>query len=297
MDTTRRAAAEMTAAMAILGTIGWFVLVSGQSALQVVFWRCAFGAVTLLIICAALGLFRTRIGWRTLGLAALGGVAIVLNWVLLFSAYKHASIAVATVVYNVQPFILVLFGVLVFKERPTVSKLAWLALAFGGVVLIVLAKPATSTEGDYLLGIVLALCAALGWAIAAVITKRLAGTPPHLIALVQVVVGTLMLAPFAELQVLPSAAGTWAVLVTLGVVHTGLVYILMYGAIQKLATHVQGALSFVYPVVAILVDVVAFGRTIQPIQIVGAVAVLLAAAGTTLGWSWRPARQEATAKP
>ena len=36
-------------------------------------------------------------------------------------------------------------------------------------------------------------------------------------------------------------------LVTLGVVHTGLVYILMYGAIQKLPTHLQGSLSFIYP--------------------------------------------------
>jgi drug/metabolite transporter (DMT)-like permease len=77
-------------------------------------------------------------------------------------------------------------------------------------------------------------------------------------------------------------------LVTLGVVHTGLVYILMYGAIQKLPTHLQGSLSFIYPVVAILVDVVAFGHRLHPAQLVGAAAILIAAAGMNLGWTlWK----------
>ena len=44
---------EMTAAMLISGTIGWFVLMSGQPVIDVVFWRCLFGALTLLAICAA----------------------------------------------------------------------------------------------------------------------------------------------------------------------------------------------------------------------------------------------------
>ena len=52
---TVRGTIEMTAAMAILGTIGWFVVMSGQPIMDVVFWRCAFGAVTLLVICARSG--------------------------------------------------------------------------------------------------------------------------------------------------------------------------------------------------------------------------------------------------
>ena len=77
-------------------------------------------------------------------------------------------------------------------------------------------------------------------------------------------------------------------LAILGIVHTGLMYILMYGAIQKLPTYLQGSLSFIYPVVAILVDVVAFGHRLQAVQIVGALAILIAAAGMNLGWSlWK----------
>jgi hypothetical protein len=53
-----RGTVEMTAAMMISGTIGWFVVISGQPVMDVVFWRCVFGAITLLIVCAARGLLR-----------------------------------------------------------------------------------------------------------------------------------------------------------------------------------------------------------------------------------------------
>ncbi len=290
MTDIHRGTIEMTAAMVILGTIGWFVVMSGQPVMDVVFWRCVFGAATLFVVCAALGLLRGLLSWRLLVLAALGGAAIIINWLLLFSAYTSASISIATAVYNTQPFMLVGFGAVFFSERVTVTKLTWLALAFAGMLLIVQGKPDAGSVGtEYFGGILMALGAAFFWAVAAIVTKKLAGTPPHLIALIQVSVGIVMLAPFANLSELPGDLRTWAMLAVVGVVHTGLMYILMYGAIQKLPTHLQGSLSFIYPVVAILVDFLAFGHRLQPAQRVGAAAILLAAAGMNLGWSlWRP---------
>jgi drug/metabolite transporter (DMT)-like permease len=43
----------------------------------------------------------------TLLLAILGGIALVVNWLLLFAAYERISIGLSTVVYNTQPFMLV----------------------------------------------------------------------------------------------------------------------------------------------------------------------------------------------
>ncbi|MEO3431949.1 DMT family transporter [Inquilinus sp. CAU 1745] len=283
----------MTAAMVILGTIGWFVVLSGQPAMDVVFWRCVFGGVTLLIICAAMGLLRRAITLRLAALAALGGVAIVVNWLLLFKSYSLASISIATAVYNTQPFMLVCFGAVFFSERLTAAKLIWLGIAFSGMLLIVQEKPDTGQYAayvgtDYFTGILMALGAAFFWAVAAIVTKKLAGTPPHLIALIQVGVGMAMLAPFADLTALPDDAGAWCALIVIGVVHTGIMYILMYSAIQKLPTHLQGSLSFIYPVVAILVDFLVFGQRLHAAQLAGAAAILIAAAGMNLGWSpWR----------
>jgi len=284
-----RGSIEMSAAMAVSGTIGWFVLTSGQAAEVVVFWRCLFGAATLLAICVAMGLFR-HLNRRVLLLAALGGAAIVVNWLLLFAAYPRASISIATAVYNTQPFMLVGLGRLFLGERPAAGKLAWMALAFAGVMAIVEAGPDLGEPGaNYLGGIGLALGAAFFYALAALIAKKLTGTPPHLIALVQVCVGLVLTAPFAHLAHLPEGWTAWSCLAAIGVVHTGLVYILLYGAIQRLPTSLSGALSFIYPAVAILVDVVALGHRLQAGQIVGMAMVLVAAAGAILGWA--PIRQ------
>ncbi|HEV7320148.1 MAG TPA: DMT family transporter [Ensifer sp.] len=285
----RRGSIEMTAAMLISGTIGWFVLMSGQPVTSVVFWRCVFGAITLVGIAWFLGLLdRKHFSRRMLVLSVVGGVAIVVNWLLLFAAYSHASISIATMVYNTQPFMLLGLGALFLGEKITGTKIFWLSVSFAGMLAIVVAKPSHGVAPEsYLIGIALSIGAAFFYAIAAIATKLLKGTPPHLIALIQVVTGTLMLAPMALAAPAPSGAAQWSILITLGIVHTGLMYVLLYGAIQRLPTHMTGALSFVYPIAAIVVDRIAFGHQLQPIQILGSIAILFAAAGMNLGWKLR----------
>jgi len=287
MNEIKRGTVEMTAAMLISGTIGWFVLMSGQPVTGVVFWRCFFGALTLLVICGAMGLLRPGIlNLKTFSIAVGGGIAIVLNWLLLFAAYSHASISIATTVYNTQPFMLVALGALLLSERLTAMKAIWLCIAFAGVVLVAQAKSGGGADGSsYFVGVLMALGAAFCYALAAFVAKKLDGIAPHLIALIQVCVGIVMLAPFANLRALPADAATWGVHLTMGVVYTGLVFVLLYGALQKLSTPVAGALSFIYPLVAIGVDYVAFGQRLGALQVVGAAAILIAAAGMTFGWT------------
>ncbi|MCO7520972.1 MULTISPECIES: DMT family transporter [unclassified Pseudomonas] len=288
----RRGSLEMIAAMLISGTIGWFVLVSGQPVLDVVFWRCVFGALTLLAICAAMGLFKPGVLTRaTFLLAVVSGVAIVGNWVLLFASYSRASIAIGTAVYNVQPFMLVGLAALFLGEKITLAKLTWLSVAFVGMLAIVGAHGSGQASGEaYLLGIALALGAAFLYALAALIIKRLTGTPPHLIALVQVSTGVLLLAPWVKLGGLPGEWPALGSLLTLGMVHTGVMYVLLYSAIQRLPTALTGALSFIYPIAAILVDWFAFGHRLAPLQWLGVGLILLAAAGMQQGWWLRGAR-------
>ncbi len=294
MDTSiRRGSWEMVAAMLISGTIGWFVLVSGVSVIEVVFWRCVIGGLTLLLVCAVLGYLRLDLlSWARLGLAMLSGVAIVGNWLLLFESYSRASIAISTAVYNVQPFLLVMLAALFLGEKITLQKLAWLSVAFMGMLAIVTAHgEQQSGGGDYLTGIVLALGAAFLYAVAALIIKRLKDVPPHLMALIQVITGALLLAPLVPWNSLPQASNAWSALVALGVVHTGLMYVLLYGAIQKLPTAITGALSFIYPIAAIVVDWIAFGHRLGWLQWLGGAAILLAAAGLQRGWWWPRSRR------
>ncbi|MBT1265426.1 DMT family transporter [Pseudomonas sp. VS38] len=285
----RRGSWEMVAAMLISGTIGWFVLVSGVPVVEVVFWRCVIGALTLLVVCWLLGYLRLDLlDYRKLGLAMLSGVAIVGNWLLLFESYARASISISTAVYNVQPFMLVMLAAVFLGEKITMQKLAWLSVAFVGMLAIVTAHGDQSNTGDdYLVGVALALGAALLYAIAALIIKRLKEVPPHLMALIQVTTGALLLAPLMQWHSLSASMDAWAALLTLGMVHTGLMYVLLYGAIQKLPTAITGALSFIYPIAAIFVDWIAFGHRLGWMQWLGVATILLAAAGLQRGWWWR----------
>ncbi|WP_219272558.1 DMT family transporter [Pseudomonas sp. Xaverov 83] len=285
----RRGSWEMVAAMLISGTIGWFVLVSSVPVVEVVFWRCVIGALTLLVVCGLLGYLRLDLlNYTKLGLAMLSGVAIVGNWLLLFESYARASISISTAVYNVQPFMLVMLAAVFLGEKITVQKLAWLSVAFVGMLAIVTAHGSQQNTGDdYLMGVALALGAAFLYAIAALIIKRLKEVPPHLMALIQVTTGALLLAPLMQWHSLSASMDAWAALLTLGVVHTGLMYVLLYGAIQKLPTAITGALSFIYPIAAILVDWIAFGHRLGWLQWLGVAAILLAAAGLQRGWWWR----------
>ncbi|SAL32562.1 DMT family transporter [Caballeronia concitans] len=289
----RRGAIEMTLAMLMSGTIGWLVVSSGQSTWNVVFFRCVFGGATLVAVCAMLGFLKKRyFSWRMLAWVALGSIAIVGNWLLLFAAYSRASISMATTVYNTQPFMLVALGALVLRERISASTLAWLGVAFVGLVMVVRVEPAVlAMPGRYLEGIGYALGAAFLYAISSIITKRLKDTPPHLIAMLHVLLGIAMLAPFARFDAAPVTVGGWACLIVLGIMNTGLMYVLLYGAIQKLPTATTGALSFIYPVVAIVVDWLAFGQHLAWLQVAGAALILLAAAGVNLNWRIVPARR------
>lgn len=289
---THHGALQMTAAMAISGTVGLFVFESGQSPYTVVFFRCLFGALCLAAYCAAQGLLQRRhLTRRVLLLAGIGGAAIVFNWVLLFASFHHASISIATAVYNTQPFMLIGLGVLFLGERVGAARLAWIGTAFVGLLLVLgLLGPRglmSEVSGPTLLGFGLALGAAALYAVAAMVIKRLQGTPPQLIALLQVSLGVLLLAPFVDFGALPRTAAPWGWLAGMGVLHTALMYILLYAAIQKLPTARVAVLSFIYPAVAFGVDHVFYGQHLGAWQWTGIGLILLGNLGINLGWSLR----------
>lgn len=280
MRNETRGTVELTLAMVLSGTLGIFVVESGASAFNVVFFRCLFGALALGAYSLARGYF-TGHGFtpKKLGLAALGGVFIVFNWVFLFEAYEAVSISFATVVYHTQPFFLVLLGAVLFRERITAAKFGWLGVAFAGLVLVSGVRPGDTAS---LKGLGLALGAAVLYALSTVVTKRITGVRPHLIALVQVLVGLPLLLPFADFGAAAGLGAGWGWLAGLGLIHTGLMYVLMYSAYAKLPTAKIAVLAFTYPAVAMVADWAVYGHHIGLVQALGVPLIVLAGLKVTL---------------
>ncbi|WP_369281526.1 DMT family transporter [Klebsiella pneumoniae] len=280
---------QMSLAMIISGSIGAFVLLSGLPVTDVVFWRCLIGALTLLVFIVLSRQPFNRLTRFTLALAVIGGAALVVNWLLLFAAYSRISIGMATVVYNTQPFMLVLMG-MVLGERVSAVKWGWLLLAFGGVVILLSSELRPAHEEGLTTGVLLALGAAFFYALTAIIARKLHPLPAQHIAFIQVLVGVVMLLPLVHAPEL-TASFPWRYLLILGIVHTGIMYQLLYSAIQKLPTPVTGSLSFIYPLVAMVVDYLVFHHALSAVQLLGGMLILFAAAGNNLGWGEKKPRR------
>lgn len=284
MTSENKGTAQLTSAMVLSGTLGVFVVESGASPFDVVFFRVLFGAL-------ALGAYVVGRGWlrhhgftaRTLGLAVLGGVFIVFNWVLLFQSYENTSISVATVVYHTQPFYVVLLGALLFRERLTATKVGWVGVAFAGLILVSGVTPGDfGSGGSYVVGVGQALLAALLYGLSTLVTKRVTGVRPHLVALVQVLVGIPLLLPFADFGAMSGTGADWGWLVGLGFIHTGVMYVLMYAAYAKLPVSKIAVLAFVYPAVAMVMDWAVYGHHIGLVQALGVPLIVVASLKVTL---------------
>ena len=283
----------MIAGGVLLGTIGVFVEEAGQHPLVTVWFRCVFGALALVAWCLATGRGRElllRNQARSRWVACATGVFMVLNWALFFAAIPRTSIAVATVIFHVQPIWVIVFGALFLREAVSVSQ--WIAtlVALGGLVLttgLLDGIPAgTADGGAYVAGVLMCLGGSLCYAAVTLLASRTrqadqADQPisPFALSLWQCMVGAVLLvwAPFVFGG--PQTAGAWAWLTGLGVLHTGLAYVILFAGMARLALGKVAVLQFVYPLTAVLVDWAVYGRTLSPVQLAG-VALMAAALWT-----------------
>ena len=293
-DTTVRfPAARLALAMAVSGTVGAFAKEAAVDPVTIVFWRCLFGAAFLGAWCLLRGLLPDpSLSRSRLAFAALSGICMVLGWMTFFSGLSMTSIATATIVFHVHPFFLILIGILFLRERITLDQVVWMASAFIGVVLAsgVMLSPEFSGS-QWTLGIGLTLTSALLYAVATLLAKRLGGQRPEITALCQTVTGIVMLAPFFQ-AFEPVSTASWGWLIGIGVIHTGIVYVVMYSAYPRLTTPAIGLLAFIYPLVAIIIDWAVYDHPFGWMRAVGMGLIAAGTLGVRAGWRLSPYRRK-----
>jgi drug/metabolite transporter (DMT)-like permease len=265
----------------LFGTVGVFVEEAGQHPLTTVWFRCAFGAVVLLLWCwVSGGLLQLRLQGSAWRLVFITGCLVVLMWSLFFAAILRTSIAVATVVLHFQPLLVMTFGAWWLREKVTALQWGMSLLALLGLVLATgLLNGANTTEvnaSSYLVGILLCLGGALAYAIVTMIAKTNRSVTPVALVTWQCIVGTVLLAWWPWFHGWPAQASSVSWLAGIGVIHTGLAYVLVYTGMAKLSTGKIAALQFVYPATAVLVDWLVYGRTLSALQLLGVAAMVVA---------------------
>ena len=285
---------KLTLSMVIFGTIGVFRRYIPLPSSLVAMTRGLTGMLFLLLVMVLrkCGMNRTAVR-RKLGLLCLSGAAIGVNWILLFEAYNYTSVATATLCYYLAPMFVILASPLVVGERLTAKKLICVLTALLGMVFVSGVLESGGGSSD-LKGVLLGLGAAVLYASVVLMNKQLGDVPAYDRTIVQLGSSAAVLLPYVllteNLGTLSFTPGTIGLLLVVGVVHTGIAYALYFGSLMQLKAQTAAILSYIDPVVAVLLSALVLREHMSLLSCLGAVLVLGAAVVSEL-----PSRRKKTA--
>ena len=268
-----------TVSMVIFGTIGLFVknipLPTGEIAL----YRALFA---VLLVGGYLFFTKKRISFKNckkeLALLLLSGAAMGFNWIFLFSAYKCTTVSVATLSYYFAPVIVTVLSPLLFKEKMTLKKIVCFIFSTVGLILIT----GLGNLGGNLMhikGIAFGITAAILYATVMLLNKLIKGIGGIHRTFLQFLAAVVVLVPYVFLTDGVNIAtlkyeGLISLLIV-GVIHTGITYLLYFSSLKEMDGQQVAVLSYIDPLVAILISVFILKEGITWVQIVGGVLILL----------------------
>ena len=260
-------------AMLIFGTNGYLVAHLSLQGSQIVLVRTLVGGLLLTAIVLLRGGFdreAVRAEWRDL---LFGGVALGLNWVALFTAYRMLNVSLATLIYYAGPMLVLLFSPLLFGESLTPQKIAAVAIVAAGLFCI---TGSITSAGMSLTGLLAAVLSALFYASLIIFNKRIVKTGGMQTAALELDVAFVVVLIYVLLTAgipRPLKADIPELLV-LGLVNTGIAYMLYFTGLQKLPGQPVALISYVDPVSALVFSALLLHETMTPLQVLGAVLII-----------------------
>lgn len=269
----------LACSMAVFGTIGLFVRNISVSSGELALYRAL---LAMLLIGGFLLVTRQKIPFRAIKkeipLLLLSGIAMGINWILLFEAYKHTTVSVATLSYYFAPVLVMVICPLLFREKMTAKQIVCFVMSTIGLVLIIDVGGIGSGSGNHLLGILLGLGAAVFYATVILLNKfikNVAGIPRTFL---QFAAAILILIPYVALNggITLGTLNTkgWICLLIVGLVHTGITYCLYFSSLKELSGQEASILSYIDPLVAVLGSFFVLGESMTIPQIIGGIIIL-----------------------
>lgn len=273
---------QLTLSMIIFGTIGIFRRYIPLPSSMVAMTR---GLVGMLFLLALLRVRKIRLNGsairKKLPLLCLSGAAMGVNWILLFEAYNYTSVATATLCYYLMPMFVILVSPFLLKEKLTIRKLICVAVALAGMVFVSGILNAGFTGAAEIKGVLLGLAAAAFYASVVLMNKGLGNVPAFDRTIVQLGAAGIVLVPYVLLTENVAAMSftpvTIAMLAVVCIIHTGVAYALYFGSLMYLKAQTAAILSYIDPVVAVLLSALLLKENMGVTGIIGAVLVLGAA--------------------
>ena len=263
--------------MTIFGTLGIFVRNIPVSSGELALYRAILAA---LMIALYLIVTKQRIPFaeikKEIPLLLLSGIAMGVNWILLFESYKYTTISLATLSYYFAPVIVTVVCPVLFHEKLTGKQLLCFIMSTIGLVLIT--GIGNIGGGSDFVGILFGLGAAVFYAAVILLNKfikNVDGIPRTFLQLLSAIV---ILIPYVILSGGISLGGMsafgWLNLLIVGIVHTGVTYCMYFSSLKELPGQKAAILSYIDPLVAVLISVTVLGEKMTIRQVIGGLLIL-----------------------
>jgi len=263
--------------MTIFGTLGVFVRNIPVSSGELALYRAILAA---LLIAVFLLVTRQKIPFanikKEVPLLLASGVAMGINWILLFEAYKYTTVSVATLSYYFAPVIVTIVCPVLFKEKLTGKQAVCFVMSTLGIVLIT--GIGSVHGGKDFLGILCGLGAAVFYALVVLLNKYIKNVEGIHRTCLQFLAAIFVLFPYVLFTSGVTVGNLdnigWINLFIVGFIHTGVTYCLYFSSLKELPGQKAAILSYIDPLVAVIISVTILGEPMSLWQVVGGVLIL-----------------------
>lgn len=264
--------------MTIFGTLGLFVrnisVSSGELALYRAILAAGMIGIFLLIKNERIPLIKIK---KALPLLILSGCAMGFNWILLFEAYKYTTVSVATLSYYFAPVLVTAACPLLFREKMGAKQWICFGMSTLGIILIT-GVGDLGGGSNHLVGIGFGLGAACLYAAVILLNKFIKDVEGLHRTVLQFLAAIVVLVPYVActsgVTLVTMDATGWMNLLIVGLIHTGVAYCLYFPSLKELPGQKAAILSYIDPLVAVLISVLLLGETMAPAQILGGALIL-----------------------
>ena len=278
MNKQKSARLMLIVSMAIFGTLGLFVRHISVSSGELALYRAVMAAILIGLYLMITG---NKIPFRNIKkdvpLLLASGMAMGINWILLFEAYKYTTVSVATLSYYFAPIIVTLVCPILFREKMSIKQGICFVMSTLGIVMIT-GIGDISASGTNIVGILFGLGAAMFYATVILINKFIKGVEGLHRTFLQFVAAIIILVPYVaatsgvNLHILDGIG--WGALLIVGIVHTGITYCLYFSSLRELPGQKVAILSYIDPLVAIVISVTLLSESMTIMQAIGGALIL-----------------------
>lgn len=277
--------------MAIFGTLGLFVRNIPVSSGELALYRAVLAA---LLLAAYFIVTKQKIPFekmkKEVPLLLLSGIAMGINWILLFEAYKYTTVSIATLSYYFAPVIVTVVCPILFHEKLTGKQMVCFAMSTLGIVMITGVGDMRG-RNDFV-GILFGLGAAVFYATVILLNKFIKNVEGIHRTFFQFLSAILILIPYVMMTsgVTLRKMNTigWVNLLTVGFIHTGVTYCMYFSSLKELPGQKAAILSYIDPLVAVIISVTVLGEKMTLWQAAGGILIL----GFTLWNEMTPVKAE-----